>query len=381
MNLDMRLLMIEFDKKRIFGLDILRALAVFFVVLGHSADLLTAKIKIIISMFPFPDGVSVFFVLSGFLIGGIFIKILETEKASLRTLFNFWKRRWLRTLPVYFLILIILIILSSIFTQGFSFFNVINYFFFCQNFNKPHPIFFIEAWSLSVEEWFYLLTPSFIFILVGIFKLKPKKAILISIIGIILATIIFRYYRYSTISVTGEKVWGAIFRGQVVTRLDSLMFGVAGAYFSYYSPFKWIKYKNQTFVLGLIAVILIHVLPKWLFPTSTFYYCNLSFIFTSIAVLLVLPFLSELKSGKGFFYKIITYTSLISYSLYLTHASLMMQWIITKISILQSGSKLMIVVRYGLYWVISIIIAILLYKFFEMPFMALRDRQGKKVIT
>jgi peptidoglycan/LPS O-acetylase OafA/YrhL len=51
----------------------------------------------------------------------------------------------------------------------------------------------------------------------------------------------------------------------------------------------------------------------------------------------------------------------------------MMQWIITKISILQSGSKLMIVVRYGLYWIVSIIIATLLYKFFEVPFMAIRD--------
>jgi peptidoglycan/LPS O-acetylase OafA/YrhL len=373
----MNLFKIEFDKKRIYGLDILRALAVFSVVLVHSGNLLPEKEKAIISLLPFPDGVSVFFVLSGFLIGGILIKVLENEQASLNTLLNFWKRRWLRTLPVYFLILILLILLSLISVQGFSFFNIVNYFIFCQNFNTPHPPFFIEAWSLSVEEWFYFLIPSIIFILVRIFRVKPEKAILSCIITIILATIIFRYYRYLTIPVTGEHIWGAVFRGQVVTRLDSLMFGVAGAYFSYYHPLNWIKYKNQTFILGLTGVIIIYALPKWLFTDSVFYYCNLSFTFTSVTVLLVLPFLSQLKSGKGCLYKTVTYTSLISYSLYLTHATFMMQWVITKISLLQSGSKLAISVRYALYWVLSVIIAILLYKFFEMPFMAIRDRMKK----
>jgi peptidoglycan/LPS O-acetylase OafA/YrhL len=52
----------------------------------------------------------------------------------------------------------------------------------------------------------------------------------------------------------------------------------------------------------------------------------------------------------------------------------MLGWIITKISILQSGSRLVILVRYVLYWILSITIATLLYKFIEMPFMAMRDR-------
>ena len=55
------------------------------------------------------DGVSIFFVLSGFLIGGILIKVLETEPATFKTLFNFWIRRWFRTLPNYLFILLILI--------------------------------------------------------------------------------------------------------------------------------------------------------------------------------------------------------------------------------------------------------------------------------
>jgi ABC-type uncharacterized transport system permease subunit len=157
-----------------------------------------------------------------------------------------------------------------------------------------------------VEEWFYLLIPIIIFILVGIFNLKPGKAILACTIAVILATIIFRYYRYLTVPVTGEQVWGAVFRGQVVIRLDSLMFGVAGAYLSYYHSLYWYKFRNQTFATGLIAILFIHISSKWLFPTSVFYYCNLSFICTSVSVILVLPFLSQLKSDRGYFYKAIT---------------------------------------------------------------------------
>jgi peptidoglycan/LPS O-acetylase OafA/YrhL len=373
----MNLFKIKFDTKRIFGLDVIRAFAVFSVVLVHSGDLFPPRGKSIITQLPFPDGVTVFFVLSGFLIGGILIRILENDQASLNTILNFWKRRWLRTLPAYFLILVILILLSILFVPGFKILDVINYFIFCQNFNTPHPSFFFEAWSLSVEEWFYFLIPLIIFTSAGLFRVKPKMSIWACIVIIILVSILFRYYRYLTIPLTGVDIWGAFFKGQVVTRLDSLMFGVAGAYFSYYYPLTWIKYKSQTFILGMAGVIVIYVLPKWLFPNSAFYYCNISFILTSITVLFVLPFLSQLKTGRGCLYKIITFISLISYSLYLTHATLILGWIITKISILQSGSRSAILIRYALYWILSLTIATLLYKFIEMPFMALRDRMKR----
>ncbi len=371
----MGLFTIAFDKKRIFGLDIVRALAIFFVVLGHGAHLLPPKIKAFIFMLPFPDGVTVFFVLSGFLIGGILIKVLENEQATFKTLLNFWTKRWLRTLPLYFLILTLLISLSVIFVKEFSFFKVANYFIFSQNFNTPHPKFFIEAWSLSVEEWFYLLTPSIIFILVGIFKVRPQNAVLACVVSVIITSIIFRYYRYLTVAVTGEEVWGAMFRGQVVTRLDSLMFGVAGAYFYYYHTVNWIKYKNQAFILGITAIVLISVLPQWLFPKSVFYFCNISFIVTAFSILLVLPFLSRLQSGKGLIYKCITCTSLISYSMYLTHASLVMVFIIPKIKFLQSGQPAIILLRFFLYWCLAYIVSILLYKYVELPFMAMRHKK------
>ena len=84
-----------------------------------------------------------FFVLSGFLIGGILIRALERDGATMATLLHFWIRRWFRTLPNYFLILLLLSAISCwLYHRSFW---TLDYFFFLQNFNKPSPPFFAEA--------------------------------------------------------------------------------------------------------------------------------------------------------------------------------------------------------------------------------------------
>jgi len=95
---------LHINPNRIYGLDILRAFAIFFVVLAHASSFLTQPLQDILWHFQY-DGVSIFFVLSGYLIGGILIKIIENKGATFKNLFNFWLRRWLRTLPNYFLVL------------------------------------------------------------------------------------------------------------------------------------------------------------------------------------------------------------------------------------------------------------------------------------
>ena len=110
---------IETDKNRIYGLDLLRAFAIIFVMIGHGADMLTPAQKRDIFIV-IPDGVNIFFVLSGFLIGGILIKLLEKDNLNYKYLFVFWQKRWLRTLPMYYTVLIILILLQGAFTSHFN---------------------------------------------------------------------------------------------------------------------------------------------------------------------------------------------------------------------------------------------------------------------
>ncbi len=174
------ILKIELNPERIFGLDVLRALAILFVVIEHGTELLPEKLQIISRLFRF-DGVTIFFVLSGFLIGGILIKLLEKNKVTLPILLNFWKRRWFRTLPNYFLMLIFLMLLDILFNpDAFSVENVAPYFIFAQNLFQPHPWFFHEAWSLSIEEWFYLIIPALIMVSIRFFRLSLQKSILIA---------------------------------------------------------------------------------------------------------------------------------------------------------------------------------------------------------
>ncbi|MFM9911077.1 MAG: acyltransferase family protein, partial [Chitinophagaceae bacterium] len=155
---------IESSSDRIFGLDLLRAFAIFFVVFLHGSLILPQRLAVYQFYVVF-DGVSIFFVLSGFLIGRIIIKTFNTEHLSYHCLSSFWIKRWFRTLPNYFIILLALILLQVISGKSFNGAPLWKYFLFLQNFNSPQPGFFSESWSLSVEEWFYLLIPLFIFLL------------------------------------------------------------------------------------------------------------------------------------------------------------------------------------------------------------------------
>ena len=362
---------IETDKNRIYGLDLLRAFAIIFVMIGHGADMLTPAQKRDIFIV-IPDGVNIFFVLSGFLIGGILIKLLEKDNLNYKYLFVFWQKRWLRTLPMYYTVLIILILLQGAFTSHFNLRETFPFFVFCQNLINWESSFFTISWSLSIEEWFYLTTPP-IFIFVVVFcKLKPYNAILYSAIFIILFCTGFRFYRYIAQIVDSADMFDNCFRRPVLTRLDSLMFGVLGANFKHYKNPSWIKNKKLCFIAGIFLHILIKLSTDLFLSKSAFYYCNVSFIAEAIATLLVLPYLSHLSSGKGIFYHAITYISLISYSMYLLHAQIVLNWILPLIQNFSRHYFNSVVFNYSIYWIITIGISVITYKYIELHFIKFR---------
>jgi peptidoglycan/LPS O-acetylase OafA/YrhL len=369
---------ITLDPQRVFGLDILRALAILFVVVLHGNFLLPDQLSQITDLFVF-DGVSIFFVLSGFLVGGILIRAIDANGINNELVLNFWIRRWFRTLPNYFLVLLALCGLNFLFTDGFSFRSVSAYFLFSQNAFSVHPDFFPEAWSLSIEEWFYLLVPVLLASLTFMLRATPRTGILLTSILVILLVTSFRYYRYSTIPIDAID-WDQLFRKQVITRLDSLMFGVIGAYISFYHRKLWFMYKLPLFLFGVILFMLSKfVIPEFA-SLNGLYSTVFSFTVISIATLSLLPYLSELKTGRGPLYKMITCVSLISYSMYLINLSIVQEWIIGNIPWhnLTDNVYLMVISRYGLYWILVISLSILLYKYFEVPMTSLREKRLKR---
>ena len=373
---------IEISLDRIYGLDVLRSLSIIFVLLAHgNSGLIPERVQAIISLFIF-DGVTIFFVLSGFLVGGILIKSIENfERGTLKFLINFWLRRWFRTLPTYYFILTILLFLEYSTDCSFTVSKVSQFYLFCQNLYYPRPLFFGEAWSLSVEEWFYLLVPLLLIVCINFLKLPKKIAVLILGFSIIILVTTFRYSRYLAILNSNFDIndWDSIFHLQVITRLDSIMYGLLGAYSYYYYKEVWTKYRLTNLVLGCILLLLI----KFYLPIhnhiGSLYSTVFSFSLMSFAILLILPYFNSLKYGKGILYKLLTYISIISYSMYLTHYSLVKYWIIFNIPwgkiVYYNFNFVRYTLQYSCYWVFTIALSILLYKYFEVPTTKLRNHK------
>lgn len=151
--------------KRVYGLDVLRAIAIFLVVLGHGNINVAGDLFENIPTIPLIDGVELFFVLSGFLIGSILIKIITKEQGlSAKSLTNFWKRRWFRTLPNYFLILLVnyLFVRFGVINGELDAFNW-KFFFFLHNFYEGFQGFFWRVGVCLLRNgfiFFYLLSSS-----------------------------------------------------------------------------------------------------------------------------------------------------------------------------------------------------------------------------
>src|SRR6266540_1168355 len=92
--------------------------------------------------------------------------------------------------------------------------------------------------------------------------------------------------------------WDNLFRKQVITRMDSIMFGVVGAWTAFYCQSFWLKFKTHFFIAGIIILVVQNLHIDFHVMNLKLYACEFSFLQTSIGVLFLLPFLSQVKSGK-----------------------------------------------------------------------------------
>ena len=365
----------EIEKSRVFGLDLLRAYAILCVVYAHGYGYIKDSISEYAYNLPITDGVTLFFVLSGFLIGRILLKAISHEKFSLRLLINFWLRRWFRTLPSYFLVLIFLIFAWR-YKVGPLPNGWLDYFCFCQNFMSPQIDFFSESWSLSVEEWFYFIVPLLLFFLLGYVKISDKKAAFMVIAILIIFVTLIRWYHSYKFGYSDINSWDANLRKLVVTRMDSIMYGVFGAFLSLYHASLWKRYSLRLLLIG----VLIFVIGKYYAePTDRIYLNYFYLTITPIATLMLLPALSEMRVQGGIFIRLITFISVISYSMYLLNLSPVQGSILPFVVDLGSalfGQQLFKsgYAMYTLYWGLTLFLSFLLTSFFERPITSLRDR-------
>lgn len=355
---------------RIFGLDLMRAVAIVLVVFSHADDLWAA-------WFPYDpglsrvDGVDLFFVLSGYLIGGILLRYTALEGVPWhRRLLDFWQRRWLRTLPNYYLFLVINIALVHFgLAMGLLNHNTLAYFVFLQNLHVPVDLFFFESWSLAIEEWFYLLFPVLL-VLVALLGVAGRRAYLVAALLMVAVPTWIRFQVAPEVaSLQGMDLY---IRKLVVTRLDGIGFGVLAAWVQVTAIAWWQRLRSPAFLCGGVLLglaALLHGEPHLWF-TSTWY-----FTLSAIAMALFLPVLSQWTHAPRWGRPVVL-LSKVSYALYLVHLPVRHLYL----PLMEGRSMPATIVLYVLYWALCLALSWLVFRYWERPFMALRERLGKRLV-
>ncbi|MFT4032633.1 MAG: acyltransferase [Siphonobacter sp.] len=292
-------------------LDGLRTIAIFLVIIFHWLPE-GQGINIISNG---PLGVTLFFVLSGFLI----TRILLNNRSSLPSqgfvaIYKiFMARRILRIFPVYFVTLF-----AVWAVQFFSFFpkiptlfysNPLYYIFYLSNFliEKMHAWWDILSpfWSLAVEEQFYILWPV-------VMLLTPKRYLK----GVILITISLGF-------ISRGLLYFLNLREDVLMPecLDAFGLGALWAYIQFYNdmPAKFVRQCKVLAIIGLIIFVsfCIYGGTPWLY--ALFFRGSMSFLCLLFVVLASYKRGLENIAGKILSSAVFKYIGKISYGLYVFH--------------------------------------------------------------
>ena len=225
---------IKVDPKRVFGLDLLRAFAIFCVVQGHGERLLYDTALDRFTDLPVPHGVNIFFIMSGYLIGKSFLLYLERNenRLSRQKILTFYARTALRILPHYLFILPVnyLLVHYQIIPGNTKAFPIWGFATFTQNLATPFWNFYWESWSLPVQWWFYIFFPLFLLLLTRF--AKPKQFIPWLCLFFVVLSICFRL---SVVNhVTNRFSWDTWMRKTVASRTETIYIGVLAAWLMYY---------------------------------------------------------------------------------------------------------------------------------------------------
>ena len=175
------------------------------------------KVWIVVSKGHF--GVSMFFIMSGFLI--TYLLLHENSKNGRIHLVNYLFRRFLRVWPLYFLIVLFGFFLFPKLPYGIETVHELwRYVLFLSNFDeifigaKDSINFLTATWTVSVEEQFYLVWG----ILIGVLTFRKKSTYSLFFLSIIVLSLVFRYYHldnhrilyYHTFSVMSDLATGGL---------------------------------------------------------------------------------------------------------------------------------------------------------------------------
>jgi peptidoglycan/LPS O-acetylase OafA/YrhL len=351
------------------GLDGLRAIAIVFVVIHHSHFLVKEDFLYRLAEY-LGTGVDLFFIISGYLITGILLR----QKNRPHALRNFYFRRALRIIPLYYLVLAVAFFIvpqiDLVHLKKLDSSHQLSFWLFFSNYYIAGRGYFQNgltdlSWSLAVEEQFYIFW-SLAVIYLSVNNLK-KLALIIIILSPLL-----RYFLIANgINLVAIQVMS-------LTRMDTLMMGCLLALTIDQrklnpSFFPW---------LGALAFIVVYILQNYI---SYKFAIPLSYSFVGILYSSILAIV--LYSGpSGRFKRFLEWPfmaklGVYSYGIYLFHNPIQkgLRLLYPIQSLSQAlGSEVAQVIFYGVVVMISYFLASMSFRFYESKWLLLKKKFGNE---
>lgn len=334
------------------ALDGLRAVAVFIVIAYHAG---------LIQGIPGDLGVTLFFVLSGFLITWLLLReFAATESISIR---KFYARRALRIFPAYYVFILFSLALDTALGHRWSFGLITVAFTYLVNYYNAflgHPTTSIaHAWSLAVEEQFYLLWPLACLALLR----RSRESAARAVAFVIVAVVAWRSALFLIFHAPTSYVYNAF-----DTRCDAL---AIGCFLALSSERKWLHGLEQrvrsSSLLPLVTLGLI-----WLsrhYGSSDYHYSIGMTVDAALIALFIIQMLGVSTSPLWSWlnHPVTRWLGLISYPSYLYH-----EWgLSVGERVLPHAPKLL---TFAVGYAATLCFAWGSYRIIERPFLAIKDR-------
>jgi peptidoglycan/LPS O-acetylase OafA/YrhL len=343
------------------SLDGMRAISILLVIVAHATSVFDRESNYFFSLGQL--GVSVFFVISGLLITWLMIR--ERDATGAFSLRNFYIRRFLRILPVFWLLILTVSVLKITHVISIEWLDILRALTFTHNYplsmHRPdnYAFWLTHTWSLSLEEQFYLVWP-------GLFAiLRPRHAARLAAI-LALSGSLLRILNYYLIP-SFRGLVGTAFH----TRVDILMVGCTSA-FLLESPV-WNARIKKIPALSVLAATSFFLLVADPFFTNHFaFHSRANAIarlilptFEAFAIALTLLVVVAGKPGMAFRalnWRVSSHIGKLSYSMYIWQQLFLAPGSVTRLV--------------SLLWRLLAIylVSFCSFNFFERPFIKLRSR-------
>ncbi|MCL2723938.1 MAG: acyltransferase [Polyangiaceae bacterium] len=331
-------------------------------------------------------GVDLFFVLSGYLITR---GLVAPSKKPLGTRMKmFWMRRVLRIFPLYYAFIIVGTIAGLL--VGARWIPGLSYWLYMQNyalaFNPDVLRWTAHFWSLAIEEQFYFIWP-IVALMVPRRKLIPTFLVLVPAVVLLRSLLIFKGMQLpgvGSLFPDAEGVAKFVYRA-TFTRADGLLLGafvaVTQREVTHPVSIAWRRLRLPVFISTACALLGLYVLGHGLNDYDrrmmSIGYFALALFFAS-AISLCADGAIRARTRAALSWKPLVACGKVSYGMYVFHWPLV-AWLVPRLEKMQTGMSvaLQMALNLGVIVIGSVIVyvaATISFRYFETPFLKLKDR-------